>query len=549
MAITKTRSKKLGHNFNSAHELKKIIKKIRNGNVPKYKIAEAFLYLDGKPLDLEKYSLFYPLYNTETPKAIYLTGRQVTKSSTLANVQVLTSCFRPFFKSMYAAPVEKQVNRYSSMYVKPRLIHSPLIKKYFVKNSNMNNVKSRILDNGSVMHFVHVQNSADSARGISVDEINWDEVQDIDSDVIAVIKECTSASKYGNQRFCGTAKTLDNLIEALWQQSSQCEWVIKCDHCGYHNIPILPGVLKMILPHGPSCQKCAKVIDVTNGEWIVGVKSVHDYFPGYHVPQIIVPLNTEEKRWAEICDNYKNYARGQFINEVLGISYDLGGKIITLTELKEICVLDNDIKKYKRGDYQYVVAGVDWAISATNSFTCLVILGVRGNGNVELIYFKVWNDIDILQQINEIHLTLVKFCVDMACCDFGVGHTNNEILRQKYGVNKIMEFQYTGNTASFLSSNPKKPWYMLNRTMSLNTTFMDMKDKKILFPKYDECEVVCRHILSVYEEYTSNQSGGSKVFRKNPNIPDDFAHAINFAYTGMRRLRGLLPIDYNKDEF
>lgn len=522
-------------------DLKKFIKAMRSKNLPRHVIAEMLLYLDGRPLNLSKYGLFYPLYNVETPRAIYLTGRQVTKSSTLANVQVLTCSLRPYFKSMYAAPVEKQVNRYSSLYIKPRLIHSPYIKKYFVGSSNQNNVKMRQLANGSVMHFVHVLNSADSARGISVDEVNWDEVQDIDHGVLAVVKECTSASEYGNQRFCGTAKTLDNLIEALWLQSSQCEWVMKCHHCGHLNIPVLPDVLKMIRPAGPSCVKCEKVLDVTIGEWVAGNPSIHDFFPGYHVPQIIAPLNTTEKRWREIHHNFLTYPRAQFINEVLGISYDQGGKILTLSELKELCVLDYNPKGFRKEKYAYTVQGVDWAISASQSFTVTVILGVLHDGRCELIDFKLWNDTDILEQIKDICNIASTYNVDMICCDFGVGHTNNMILKQKYNPNRVIEFQYTGGTV-FCRRQNNAPWYMLQRTQSMNQTFVDMKDGKILLPKYDSCKVVCNHIMSIYEDITTSTSGSRKVFRKNPSIPDDYFHAINFAYTGARRLMGKFEV-------
>ena len=43
------------------------------------------------------------------------------------------------------------------------------------------------------------------------------------------------------------------------------------------------------------------------------------------------------KKWDELRLEYETYPRGQFYNEVLGLSFDSGMRPLTLTQVQEFC--------------------------------------------------------------------------------------------------------------------------------------------------------------------------------------------------------------------
>ena len=517
----------------------------------RHQIAEAVLYLKGRPLSLKKYQLFCPLYDCDSNKTMFMTGRQVSKSTTLSNIMTLSSCFRNFYNTLYLAPLKDQVYKFSNLYVKPLLQGSPLLKQNYVSTITTSSVLVRELTNGSTILFGYVQNGVDRIRGISVDEINWDEVQDINAKLIPIADQCKSASKFGFQRFCGTPKTFNNTMHWLWKASSQNMWIVKCEFCGFQNIPSYPGVMKMIGKDGPICQKCSRLLNVANGEWVPAVPERHEIFAGYHVPQIVVPANLRKRRWVEIYDQFcgpNKYSEAQFVNEVLGLSFDTGGQIITMSELKKLCILDN-YGSMTRSRYKYIIAGVDWGISNFTSFTVLIILGINSDGKADILYSKKYVNPNPVEQIYDIAKQLRIWQVDLCGVDFGVGYTNNEMLKtiwMKHQRERVCVYQYAKQNRH-LVWNQKIDRYVLSRTWSINQLFFDLKKGIISFPKFDDSSQIFDDILNVHEEINESSSGKYKVFRHDPDKPDDFLHALNFAYVTARRSCGLLVVDYKDD--
>jgi phage terminase large subunit GpA-like protein len=100
----------------------------------------------------------------------------------------------------------------------------------------------------------------------------------MDPDLIPVIREVMSHSKWGISWFTGTPKTEDNAIEKQWQRSSQAEWFIKCEACNHYNIPHKDyDLVKMIGPvrddiseERPAvvCAKCSRPVQPRKGRWV-----------------------------------------------------------------------------------------------------------------------------------------------------------------------------------------------------------------------------------------------------------------------------------------
>lgn len=518
----------------------------------KHNIAETILYHDGKPLSLKRYKLFHPFYDLDCQKILYKTGRQVAKSTTLALTILLSCIFRAYYKVLYTAPLEGQVNKFSNLYISPIVSQSPMVKSL----QDIDSVMLKTFTNGSRIQFTYTANTTKNIeryRGISADEICWDEIQDTSYNIMPVLEQCIpTVSKYQLQKYCGTPKTLENSIEYLWQRSSQNEWEMKCEHCNTLNIPDLPNVLEMISKTGPVCYKCKKSIDVTKGQWISINSNKKDSFQGFHIPQIIVPFNLEEKPWSRIYEQYLYYPKSKFINEVLGISYDTGGRLITLTDLRNLQELPADYTfDTYRNKYTLITAGIDWGMSASTSFTVLAILGLTQDLKIHVIEHKKYNSTDIDFIIKDISATCKQFGVKLIGADWGVGWTNNQYLRKYWCPNelsRVSEFKYS-NSNKLINWNQRSYNYVVNRNNLLNLLFMALKKKEIIFKKTENVEIeIFPDILAVYEDTIESRTGQLKVFSHPADVPDDFIHALNFGYIVLRIASGQMVVSYNKEE-
>jgi hypothetical protein len=161
-------------------------------------------------------------------------------------------------------------------------------------------------------------------------------------------------------------------------------------------------------------------------------------------------------------------------------------------------------------------------------------MGIMPAGTVRVFGAVKFLGTEIMDQIDQIIQMAQAYGAALICADFGVGYTNNQILRQQYG-GKVMEFQYVRQRA-FLKWDAPTKRYMLSRTASMNILFMNMKAGLPNLPKFEEIEPFVTDILSVYEEVVETSGSTVKVFLHTPDIPDDFVHALNFGWVGLRKL-------------
>jgi len=371
------------------------------------------LNLKGQPYTLDDHFPFEDMFRFRMASGIlFKTGRQVAKSTDMASHGIVTAVSIPDFTTLYVMPLYEQVRRFSTMFVAPFIDQSP-VRALWQNTDTVNSVLHRSFTNRSKMLFSYAFLNADRIRGISADKVAIDEVQDMQRDHLPIIRETMSASKWALRQFTGTPKTLDNTIQKLWEESSQAEWFVPCFHCttgGYHtwNIPTIDY-------HGEAmtrgkwtpdlsektpatvCHKCGGRISPRFGRWIHRYRERVRDFPGYHIPQIIMPLHyADPSKWSELLQKQQgkgNTPPNVFWNEVFGESYDTSAKIVTMTELDAVSNLGpNDVHeaRKKMGNYAMRVLAVDWGGGGEKglSFTVAALLGIRHNGCIDVLWGK-----------------------------------------------------------------------------------------------------------------------------------------------------------------
>jgi hypothetical protein len=536
------------------------------------------LNLNGRPYTIRDHFAFSPLFRVLTPKnQVWCTGRQVSKSTSLAAHGVVFANSVPFFKTLYITPRFEQVRRFSNNYVRPFIDLSP-IKSQWSGTSTENSVLQRSFKNNSMMLFSFALLDADRVRGVSADRVCIDEVQDMDPDHVPIIQETMSYSRWGTSYYTGTPKTLDNLIYGLYKRSSQAEWFIPCDSCKHWNIPALEHDLDAMIGDynihisekypGTVCAKCRKPINPRHGRWVHRYPERRWQFAGYHVPQIILPLHfADPEKWSTLLlkrEGYGNMTQAQFYNEVMGESVDTGQKLISETELKAACVLDWENKKepdpkcYKNlADYKHRILAIDWGGGgeAGISFTVLTAMGFRPDGTIDVLWSK-------RLLIGGDHLAEAVECMKWSNffkCDFvthdytGAGTVRETVMVQAgFNLDRVMAMRLVRSAAQDLlvykppTEINHRAHYSIDKTRSLLYTCQAIKLKQVRFFQYDWASqdmpgLISDFLALVENKADSRTSSDIYTITRNTLLTDDFAQAVNLGCAALWHINDAWP--------
>jgi hypothetical protein len=536
------------------------------------------LNLNGKPYTIKDHFAFSPLFRVLTPKnQVWCTGRQVSKSTSLAAHGVVFSNAVPFFKTLYITPRFEQVRRFSNNYVRPFVDLSP-IKSQWSGTNTENSVMQRSFKNNSMMLFSFALLDADRVRGVSADRVCIDEVQDMDPDHVPIIQETMSYSRWGTSYYTGTPKTLDNLIYGLYKRSSQAEWFIPCESCKHWNIPALEHDLDAMIGDynvhisekqpGTVCAKCRKPVNPRHGRWVHRFPERRWQFAGYHVPQIILPLHfADPEKWSTLLlkrEGYGNMTQAQFYNEVMGESVDTGQKLISETDLKAACLLDWENKKepepacFKNlNDYKHRILAIDWGGGgeAGISFTVLSVMGFRPDGTIDVIWAK-------RLLIGGDHLAEAVECMkwsNLFNCDFvahdytGAGTVRETVMVQAgFNLDRVMAMRLVRSAAQDLlvykppTEINHRAHYSLDKTRSLLYTCQAIKLKQVRFFQYDRISQEMPGLISdflalVENKADSRTSSDIYTITRNVLLTDDFAQAVNLGCAALWHINDAWP--------
>lgn len=536
------------------------------------------LNLNGKPYTIKDHFAFSPLFRVLTPKnQVWCTGRQVSKSTSLAAHGVVFSNAVPFFKTLYITPRFEQVRRFSNNYVRPFVDLSP-IKSQWSGTTTENSVMQRSFKNNSMMLFSFALLDADRVRGVSADRVCIDEVQDMDPDHVPIIQETMSYSRWGTSYYTGTPKTLDNLIYGLYKRSSQAEWFIPCDSCKHWNIPALEHDLDAMIGDynihisekhpGTVCAKCRKPVNPRHGRWVHRYPERRWQFAGYHVPQIILPLHfADPEKWSTLLlkrEGYGNMTQAQFYNEVMGESVDTGQKLISETDLKAACLLDWENKKEPEpacfrnlNDYKHRILAIDWGGGgeAGISFTVLSVMGFRPDGTIDVIWAK-------RLLIGGDHLAEAVECMkwsNLFNCDFvahdytGAGTVRETVMVQAgFNLDRVMAMRLVRSAAQDLlvykppTEINHRAHYSLDKTRSLLYTCQAIKLKQVRFFQYDRISQEMPGLISdflalVENKADSRTSSDIYTITRNVLLTDDFAQAVNLGCAALWHINDAWP--------
>lgn len=376
--------------------------------------------------------------------------------------------------------------------------------------------------------------------------------QDINNDFIPIVVETMSASElWASLMMTGTPLTTDTTLGLQWDMSSQAEWVIKCDHCSYYNIPNPTNDLeKMIGKNGCICAKCGKAINPINGCYVHAIPGRQYTFPGYHVSQTIHPLHCQNPRkWMDLLGKVNTYSSQKLYNEVFGWPYDISVMPLTRADVlasrnRHKCSDYNDIKDSDIAGYRYISVGIDFdgGGALSMSYTNVAVCGLRQNSNViDCIYGKRFPKGRRAKEVADTIMEIVnKVNADVIAYDAGgAGFIYRQIMADAGMEERFtMPFKYSspssGDVIKFHKGNrdDNSYYYSIDKSRSLAVIIEAVKNAAVTNPWFDEKDPdpVPMELLSLIEQPKETASGGViYLIGRKSSAPDDYAHALNFA--------------------
>jgi len=534
------------------------VKEIARAKLSTY--AEALLYHRGKPLDLSRHLFTLPLYNSTKKRLLLKCARQVSKSTSIANILITRCCLTPSLRVLYVSPSAQQTRQFSNEKLRPTLKDSPLIAKYFFnEHTCINQTYEKTFLNGSHMFLRYAFLTPDRARGIPCEVLALDEIQDILKNNVRVISESLSAADIvadtnldqagtvGVEIQAGTPKTFDNTIEDSWKLSTQNEWYVRCErHSPVHMVDLDD---RAIGKAGPICDKCGGPINPLDGMWVR--HNPDGEYWGFRISQLMVPWKLREDRWKEqIVWKMENWPEAQFHNEVLGLSYDNAAKPINTADVQRCCFpvaqiqglnssrfIDGPTTETRK--YQ-LFGGVDWGEGREEgsiehgkktraSFTVLTIGAYVTENLFWTVYQKRYTGREIDPEfVKEDILRLVNlFGVELLGVDWGHGWGVNSWLFQQLGKHKVVQFYHSDNLAERKKWDPGGWKFIVNRNSVISSLLNDIKEGKFLFPVWEQFKEFADDILGVYVDYHSRNK--KMYYEHSLDQPDDAMHSLLYA--------------------
>lgn len=488
------------------------------------KLAQRALYLDGDYLSLAGRNYILPIYDHGYRNIILKCGRQVEKSSTIRFVMLLRSIFLNHHRSLYVSPSQSQTSDFAKELTKI-VDTSPFIHDNFTSTALVNQTLERQFTNGSTIKLRAAHHHADRCRGIAAKDLYIDEIQDMRHANIAVIEECQSHYQDISRRvYSGTPKTFNNPIELTWKDSTQCEWMVRCHGCNTFNNLGIENIGKL----GIICSKCGHRLNPQEGIWAIQKRDA--LFWGFRISQLMVPFSS----WDKILEKYERFSPALFHNEVLGLSFDSAEVPFTEKILQDACVPDMPmiVGRIPAVSGYNLVMGVDWGTSEESKSKTVVTVGYWQTPEVfQVIYVKKFGERekDPIHQTNEIARIFGLFSCVLVAVDWGFGHVQNKMLRQKIGQERVAVVYYSHNQKKHVAWNKKGHMFVVNKPKFISDLAADVKLKKTRFFKWQDflAADAPQDFLNEYIEY--NESTRNMQYDHKPGFPDDALHSCAYA--------------------
>jgi hypothetical protein len=497
--------------------------------------CERFIFLKGRRMTFTGRPYLDKVLASPAKRLVLRCSRQVEKTTLLVNLIIYNAVMDPGVQMVLVCPRREQASTFSNSRLMPAIANSPLIRRVLLGDSKRRPpVMNCRFANDSEVHIRAAFHSADAVRGLSADVLFIDEAQDVAAGDLSVLQETLSHSERGDIVLTGTPKLIDNHLEAVFRQSTACEWLVPCPGCEQ------PTRLDehVLAPRGLCCPKCGEQLNPRHGTWVArNPKST--WGQGFWVSHLMVPwLNADA-----ILARQAAYDPARFRNECLGLPCALGDHVITREEIEACC--ENRPMAKTRGHVpdegrHVLIAGIDWG-GGTTSATVLVIGYMRRDLHSSILRMERFRPQEEPDRVlNEVAERCRAFGVKYIAADGGgAGIVYNRLLQNKLGNQaSLCGIIYSTSDQEPVRDGTLHKW-TVNRSVSIGNTFTRIKKQMLHFPRAKECGTFLDEFVCELAEYDDHSR--SIRYTHPDGLLDDALHATNYMQTmGLRVVHELL---------
>lgn len=485
--------------------------------------CEKFVYLRKAPISFAGRGYLDGVYGATNRNLIMRCSRQVEKSTMLCNRIIYEAVTNPGTSMIFVCPRQEQAAVFSKTRLIPAIEQSPLIRRVLLGDRDRRpQVMNLRFKNESQLFIRAAFHSADPVRGLSADLLFVDEFQDIADKTLPVLQETLSHSANPRVILTATPKGQDNHVEAIFQQSTGCEWQIPCSACGKSAIPDE----RMLGARGLVCPHCHKSVSAADGRWVPRNPN-SKWGDGYWINHLIVPwLNFDE-----ILLRQSTYDSARFKNECLGLPTALGDHLITREEIEACCTqrpmaveLSDVPNEGRRG----LIAGVDWG-GGQSSATVVTIGYIRDDKKFIVVRFE---QLRAQEDPDCVLAAVAKLCrsfkVGLIAADAnGNGSVYNRLLLDRLGWHiPLYAIFYSSSNHEPMQEGSLHKW-TIDRTGSIGGLFSRIKKKMTCFPRVEDCGNFLDQFTCEVAEYDEHHRTIRYTCPENQN--DDALHSLNYA--------------------
>jgi hypothetical protein len=490
------------------------------------------LELSHGPWELEDHEYQAAWLQETAPQQCFIKGAQIGATEALV-LRTLHGMIHGQYPagSLYLFPTRDDVRDFSKARFDPLIDSNPFIGSY-VQNTDAQNIKQigkgfLYLRGARSTKQIRGKKSSSQLKSIPVDRVVFDEMDEIEPEMVELAKERISHSKVQELMYLGTPTIPDYGIDAMYQKSDQRVWMIKCEHCGKETSLDLEFPACLMRRTDDSvyrgCIHCNGEVHPRNGRWVAQYPSKSKELVGWWISQ----LNSARIEPGYVLSLYEDPPNGdlsEVMNSKLGRAYIPSENKLTEQDVYSIMKQD----AMKSTDEGPTCMGVDVGRELH------VVIAKKITAEA-LKVIKVGR----YESFNDLHDLARAFNVRSAVIDLRP-ETRKVREFQRQESFPVFGCEYIEARAGSIHWNEKEKIVQVNRTEICDASHeIVVEPGRLELPRRsEEMNRFVREMVSIAKVLIEDDETGSKTFKyiKLSGRADHYRHAMNYCYLASERV-------------
>lgn len=489
--------------------------------------------LGHSTFSFERHEYQRAMMEEDFPRQVFIKGAQMGVSE----IQVLKTLHGMIFNRypkgvLYLFPTGDDCTEFTKSRFNPLIEHNPFIKAHVVNtdSATIKRINKAFLFMRGARATKEIgsgKKSATKLKAIPVDRIVFDERDEMENSMVDLAKERVSHSDVKEEIFLSTPTLPDYGVDAMYKESDQRIWCIKCEHCGKYTCLELefPTCIQFDAAGKAyrACKKCKKEIYPSKGVWVPQYPQRSKDLVGWWISQ----LNSTYIDPGEILRLYRNPPNGnigEIMNSKLGMAYVAAENRLNQNEI-------------------WAKVGRDLMDTEHDGPACMgidvgrilhVVIGVKPNDNL-LKIVKVAR----VSSFNDVYDLAKKF--NVKCAVFDLFPETRRVREFQHAANfEVFGCQYMESQRGQAFWDEKDGRVKINRNEILDATHnLVVEPGGLELPRPNaEIEKFVDEMCNVAKVLNTNDETGHREYKyiKVGQKGDHYRHALNYCYLASDRI-------------